>query len=91
MAKHRALIVGGGRIGSGFGWMPTSYVYTHADAYLALKDEVNIKIFPHAEYNHTPSTYSPTDAYFVHLKGPRKALHRDFILPIVERSRPPAC
>ena len=42
MAKHRALIIGAGRIGSGFGWMPTSYVYTHADAYLALKDRVEL-------------------------------------------------
>lgn len=40
--KHRALIVGAGRIGSGYGWAPTPMVYTHADAYLALGDRVEL-------------------------------------------------
>ena len=42
MPKHRALIVGGGRIGAGYNWAATPFVYTHADAYLALKDRVEL-------------------------------------------------
>lgn len=65
MAKHRALIVGGGRIGSGFGWMPTSYVYTHADAYLALKDRVELVGFvePDEERRKAANAKYHVDAY----------------------------
>lgn len=42
MEKHRALIVGAGRIGAGYNWMQTPYIYTHADAYLALEDRVEL-------------------------------------------------
>lgn len=42
MAKRRALIIGGGRIGAGYQWAATPFVYTHADAYLALKDRVEL-------------------------------------------------
>lgn len=40
--KHRALIVGAGRIGAGFKFGPWPYVYTHADAYLALRERVEL-------------------------------------------------
>lgn len=40
--KHRALIVGAGRIGAGYNWIQTPYPYTHADTYLALKDRVEL-------------------------------------------------
>lgn len=40
--KHRALIVGCGRIGVGRGWIETPYVYTHAGAYAALSDRVDL-------------------------------------------------
>lgn len=42
MEKHRALIVGAGRIGAGYNFGPWPYVYTHADAYLALKIRVEL-------------------------------------------------
>ena len=40
--KHRALIIGAGRIGAGYQWIDTPYVYTHAHAYLALRDRVEL-------------------------------------------------
>ena len=40
--KHRALIIGAGRIGAGFNWINTPYVYTHADTYLAMKERVEL-------------------------------------------------
>lgn len=42
MAKHRAVIIGAGRIGAGYNWPPHPFVYTHADAYLKLKDRVEL-------------------------------------------------
>ena len=42
MPKHRALCIGAGRIGAGYNWMQTPYCYTHAEAYLALKDRVEL-------------------------------------------------
>ena len=71
------------------GNFPAWYAYqlALAAAYALLKDEVNIKIFPHAEYNWSPDVYAPTDAYFVHLKGDRKKMQRDYIVPIVEGRR----
>jgi len=39
---HRAIIVGAGRIGCGYDWPATPYVYTHADAYKALKGRVKL-------------------------------------------------
>lgn len=56
-------------------------------AYLVLKDEVNIKIFPYAEYNWPPEVYAPTDAYFIHLKGNRKRMQREFVVPLLEGKR----
>ena len=40
--KHRALLVGAGRIGVGRNWIETPYVYTHAGAYKALSDRVEL-------------------------------------------------
>lgn len=40
MEKHRAVIVGAGRIGAGFGWHDDAY--THAGAYQALRDRVEL-------------------------------------------------
>ena len=42
MAKHRAVIVGAGRIGAGYNWPGFPYIYTHADAYLALRERVEL-------------------------------------------------
>lgn len=42
MAKHRAIIVGCGRIGVGRNWIETPYVYTHAGAYKALGNRVDL-------------------------------------------------
>lgn len=39
---HKAVIVGAGRIGAGYNWPKTPFVYTHADTYLALKDRVEL-------------------------------------------------
>jgi hypothetical protein len=71
------------------GNFPAWYAYQLAlgYSYLALKDEVNIKIFPHEQYNWSPDVYAPTDAYFVHLKGARKAMQRDYIVPLIEGRR----
>jgi len=71
------------------GNFPAWYAYQLAlgYSYLALKDEVNIKIFPHEQYNWPPDVYAPTDAYFVHLKGARKAMQRDYIVPLIEGRR----
>jgi len=40
VAKHRAVIVGAGRIGAGYNWHDDEY--THAGAYRALKDRVEL-------------------------------------------------
>lgn len=40
--KHRAAIIGCGRMGVGGAGWEFPYVYTHADAYLALKDRVEL-------------------------------------------------
>lgn len=40
MAKHKAVIVGAGRIGAGWNWNDDAY--THAGAYLALRDRVEL-------------------------------------------------
>jgi hypothetical protein len=68
---------------------PTWYAYQLAlgHTYMALKDEVNVKVFPHVEYNWSPDIYAPTDAYFVHLKGNRKQFQRDYIVPLIEGRR----
>lgn len=43
MSKRRAVIVGCGRIGVGYGdWPKTPYIYDHASTYLALKDRVEL-------------------------------------------------
>ncbi len=39
MQKHRAVIVGAGRIGAGYKW-DQDLGYTHSGAYMALKDRV---------------------------------------------------
>lgn len=43
--RHKALIVGAGRIGAGYNWPKHSFVYTHADTYLALQDKVELAGF----------------------------------------------
>jgi hypothetical protein len=60
-----------------------AYQFGLSHAYLALKGEIKIKIFPCKEYNYTPTVYAPTDAYFVHLKGDRKRMQREFIAPLI--------
>lgn len=40
MARHRAVIIGAGRIGAGWNWLDDAH--THAGAYLALKDRVEL-------------------------------------------------
>lgn len=58
-----------------------------AFAWHVLKDKVNIKVFPYEQYNWAPDIYAPTDAYFVHLKGNRKHMQRDYVLPLLEGRR----
>ena len=71
------------------GNFPAWYAYQLAVgyAYMALKDEVRVKVFPNSEYNWAPDVYAPTDAYFIHLKGERKKMQRDYVLPIIEGQR----
>ena len=71
------------------GNFPVWYAYQLAlgQTWHALKDEVNIKIFPNEEYNWSPDVYAPSDAYFIHLKGARKAMQRDYVVPLVEGRR----
>ena len=71
------------------GNFPQWYVYQLALAHTwhVLKDVVNIKIFPNEVYNYSPDVYAPSDAYFIHLKGPRKAMQRDYVVPIIEGRR----
>lgn len=71
------------------GNFPKWYAYQMAlmHTWHVLKDEVNIKIFPHQEYNYPPDVYAPTDAYFIHLKGPRKAMQRDYVAPVLQGRR----
>lgn len=40
--KHKAIVIGAGRIGSEFEWIETPFVYSHARAYLALKERVEL-------------------------------------------------
>lgn len=40
--KHRALIIGAGRIGAGFNFVTPPYIYNHADTYLALRERVEL-------------------------------------------------
>lgn len=42
MGKHKAIIIGAGRIGAGFGWPEYPFCYVHADAYISLKDRVEL-------------------------------------------------
>jgi hypothetical protein len=53
-------------------------------AYEMLRGEVKFKIFPHALYNFVPDIVQPTDAYFVHLKGQRKSMVREYLRPVLE-------
>jgi hypothetical protein len=48
MAKHRAVIIGAGRIGAGYRWEDP--LYTHAGAYNALKDRVELVGFVEPDY-----------------------------------------
>lgn len=45
--KHRALVIGAGRIGAGYGWHDDEY--THAGAYRALSDRVELCGFVEAD------------------------------------------
>src|SRR5262245_3645765 len=42
MARLTAAIIGCGRIGVGYNWIKTKFPYTHADAYAALADRVEL-------------------------------------------------
>ena len=53
-------------------------------AYEMLRGEVKFKIFPHAHYNFVPDIVQPTEAYFVHLKGARKSMVREYLVPVLE-------
>lgn len=53
-------------------------------AYEMLRGEVKFKIFPHELYNFVPDIVQPTDAYFVHLKGARKSMVREYLVPVLE-------
>jgi hypothetical protein len=53
-------------------------------AYEMLRGEIKFKIFPHALYNYVPEVFAPTDAYFVHLKGQRKSMVREYLKPVLE-------
>lgn len=53
-------------------------------AYEMLRGEVRFKIFPHEQFNYSPDVVAPTDAYFVHLKGTRKKMIRDYLVPVLE-------
>lgn len=54
-------------------------------AYHVLKDRVKFKILPHAEYNFSPGNTEPTEAYFIHLKGKRKALLKETMTNVMAR------
>lgn len=66
-------------------WYAYQLALTHA--WYALRDEIKIKIFPNEMYNYSPDVYAPTDAYFIHLKGSRKMMQRDYVVPIIEGKR----
>jgi hypothetical protein len=53
-------------------------------AYEMLRGEIKVKIFPHALYNFVPDIVQPTEAYFVHLKGQRKSMVREYLRPVLE-------
>lgn len=42
---HKAIVIGAGRIGAGYGWPNYPYVYTHADTYIALPSRVELAGF----------------------------------------------
>lgn len=42
MARHRAVIIGAGRIGAGFNFGPWPYIYDHASTYQALERRVDL-------------------------------------------------
>jgi len=53
-------------------------------AYDQMKDDkVKFKIFPHEMYNFVPDGPQATDAYFVHCKGDRKYLLRQYLATIL--------
>lgn len=60
-----------------------SYQFALSHAYLTLKDQIDIKIFPHEEYNYPPDSYAPSEACFIHLKGGRKSMQRDYVMPLL--------
>jgi hypothetical protein len=43
--KHKGIIIGAGRMGSGYGLKPGSHYYTHAKAFMDLKDRVELCAF----------------------------------------------
>ena len=53
--KHKALIVGAGRIGAGFNWEDKAY--THAGAYAALKDRVELVGFVEPDKERAEADY----------------------------------
>jgi hypothetical protein len=51
--------------------------------YDQLKEKVKFKIFHHKLYNFIPETAQATEAYFVHCKGPRKHLMRQYLASLL--------
>ncbi len=56
MAKHRAVIIGAGRIGAGYKW-DQDLGYTHAGAYMALKDRVELVGFVEPDVDRARQAY----------------------------------
>ena len=59
------------------GWWISQLALTHA--YEATKYTVNIKILDHAKFNFIPDKPVATNAYFIHFKGDRKKLMRQYL------------
>lgn len=51
MPKHRALIIGAGRMGAGYNFGTFPFIYDHASTYLALKDRVELVGFVEMDYD----------------------------------------
>lgn len=53
--KHRAVVIGAGRIGAGYNWHDDAY--THAGAYRALKDRVELIGFVEPDYERAAAAH----------------------------------
>ena len=59
------------------GWWITQLALTHA--YEKLKHVVDIKVLDHEKFNFIPDKPIATNAYFIHFKGERKKLMRQYL------------